>query len=272
MVRCNWFFIGLIILLSGCREQSEPKLELEGHWVVDHGFDDDCQVTASFFGEDMMALSFYSLVDDACQSEFYGIESYTAMTDLNSRKDYFNEEGNLAVDFQFREHTQRLGGNLSFAETAAGLSGTIVSAENGSTGLLNPLLNTPYILTALPEDWFSTLRGAWGEECLYATDGRECEALEFLSETIGRYGRYGQCNANLICNKEYTAAYFLYALRYVEKLSDDQYRLELVIYGPGSDARPAGSPASVLVSPERLEMIGLTAYYPLTRYPVVSAQ
>lgn len=271
MVRCNWFFIGLIILLSGCREQSEPKLELEGHWVVDHGFDDDCQVTASFFAHDMMALSFYSLVDDACQSEFYGIEdNAVSIGFLSSRNDYFNEEGNLAVDLQSIEHSRWLKVGLNFAETAAGLRGVIVSTENDSSGLLNPLLNTQFALTPVADNWYAYARGIWGSGCQSADAANDCEVLEFLSTGTALYRRYKNCNEDLICDAEEDFAAVFFALRDVEKIAEDKYRLDVVVYKSGSSVK--GSPAIIVLAPGSLKFSGLADFHSLTRNPVVSSQ
>src|SRR5690606_13640219 len=127
-----------------------------------------------------------------------------------------------------------------------------------------------YTLTRVPEDWFSYLSGRWSSGCdAIGADGG-CEVLEFQSQTIGKYRQFGRCNERLECGTQELSD-FIYALRNVEKIAEDEYRIDMVIFGPGSGDGPPGGPAKFVLSPGSLELVGEGKFYPLVDLPVVSA-
>ena len=87
-----------MVLLTACEEDTPPQLNLAGHWIVEHGFfENQCQVGATFTDE-LMVLTFYSLLDGACQPELFGIENNALPIQIYEKEDYLNENGTLSAD------------------------------------------------------------------------------------------------------------------------------------------------------------------------------
>lgn len=272
MSNCRWFFsFFLVFLLTACNDEIQPKLDLHGHWIVDHGFQEDCQVTASFHDGQLWALTFYSVEEGACQPERYGIENNALLIETVAKKDYFNDDGDLTAELQVVVVPGwQMEGTLRITETSTGVLGSIVSTRDPA-GLLEPLLKPDYKLRHVSEDWFRSLRGAWGSGCDPVEAGGGCEVFEFSSAMIGRYRQYERCSESLKCSIERSID-FAYAPRNVEKIAEGKYKLELVIFGPGSDDNPPGQPITLILSHDSLEAIGNGIFYPLISLPVVSAQ
>lgn len=250
----KWLFVIVACFLSACGDEVQPSLVLKGHWVVQHGFDNDCQVSVSFYDEEWLLMTFYSFAGDACQPERYGVQNNLLMINFSEKRDYFNEAGALAADMQFSVSDLQLKGTLRFTETVTGLSGMIMSAQNDPENLLRSLLATNYTLTRVSEEWFLHLRGAWGTGCDPVDDEGGCEVLVFSSEMDGQYRQYEQCHAPLMCEVLHDSADLVYALRNAEKLTDDSYVVDLVILGPGSGDRPPGEVVTLVVSQDQLQM------------------
>ncbi len=266
---CRWLLVGMTLLFSACGGKVQPTLELDGHWVVGHGFDDDCRVTASFYDNQMMVLSFYSLVAGACQAERYGIEGDAVMIDITAKKDYFDGDGVLATEVQMFVHDLWLKGTLRLTEAPSGLRAVVVSSEDDATGMLNPLFNKDFNLTAVPTDWFPLLRGRWGVGCDPAKPSGVCEILEFQSDVLGRHRLYEKCNDNFTCDINLSSTDFFYAVRNIEKLADGRYIIDIVVFGPGSGDGPAGETLTLILSDERLEMVGFETLTRLEKLPIV---
>lgn len=265
----RWIFIGVTLLSGACGGKFQPTLELDGHWVVDHGFDDDCKVTVSFYDNQMMALSFYSLAEGACQPERYGIRGDAVLIDIASKKDYVDGDGALATELQILVHDLWLRKTLRLTETASGLRAVIVSSEDNEMELLKPLLNQNFTLAAVPTDWFLQLRGEWDAGCDPVKLSGSCEILEFRSDVIGQHRMYEKCNEELECDIHRHTTDFLYGLRHREVLSDGTYKIDIVIFGPGSGDRPAGQSLSMIVSAESIEMEGFETLTRPKKLPVV---
>jgi hypothetical protein len=269
MSKCRWLFFSFIILLSACKGELQPNLELEGHWIVDHGLDDGCQVGASFT-HNIFALTFYSLKEGACQPEHYGIQEDALLISITSKKDYFNDGGALATELQVLESERFFKATLRLTETASGLTGSIVSVQNDPDDLLKPLLEPTYTLTRVPEDWFSLLRGSWGLGCDPVEASGQCRILEFNSTLIGRYSDYEGCYERLKCERLQQSSEFVIGLRNVKPIAEGKYQLDLVIFGPGSDGNPPGSSGTLLLSKDSLELVGEGRFNRLVNRPVVS--
>jgi hypothetical protein len=269
--RCSWlFWIPVFFLLSACQDEVQPKLDLAGHWIVDHGFHHGCQVGATFEQDRVLILTFFSLQEGACEPERYGIEGGVLSLDIDSKRDYFNDEGSLTAELQVSLHWPRyLSGTLQITETSAGMTGLIVSTSHDPEDLLAPLLERVYGLTRVPRDWFGALQGRWG--CDPTETGGTCEVIEFLTDTLGRFRMYEGCNEHLECDRQTESSEFIYALRNVETLSQGAYRIDLATFGPGSGDGPPARPATLMLTQDYLEM-SESRFYPLMSLPLVTGQ
>lgn len=268
MGTCRWFFIGMALLFSACGGKEQPRLELHGYYRVDHGFDDNCQVTATFYENQGLVLGFYSLVEDACQPEHYGIRGDAVLAEIISKKDYFDDEGALATELQVHVHDLWLTVTLRLTETATGLRAVVMAADDDVMGLLDPLLNADFALAAAPTDWFQLLQGVWGIGCDPIGTG-SCEVLEFRSDIMGETRIYRNCNSDLECRDADFPNKFLYVVRNVEKLTDDRYKIDIATFGARSDDSPEAISATLIVSSDSLELVGFGTYTRLAKTPVV---
>ena len=271
MSTCRWLFIGITLLLSACGGKLQPHLELHGYWRVDHGFDDNCQVTATFHDNQVMVLGFYDLVEGACQLEHYGIEGTATMFDITSKKDYFDNEGALATELQVQGfiHRQTVKGVMRLTETVTGMRAVMTAVDGDANGLLGPLHNTDLTLTAAPTDWLQSLQGPWGAGC-DPVGSDLCEVLEFRSYLLRVTTTYRDCDSALECSSASIPNYFVYVIRNFEKLDDDRYRVDIVVLGPGSDANPNGITSTIILSDENLEFVEYEGKYTrLKKLPVV---
>jgi hypothetical protein len=268
MSTCRWFLMGMTLLLGACGGKLQPNLELHGYWRVEHGFDANCQVTATFYENQILILSFYSLTDGACQPEHYGIRGDAVALDITSKKDYFDGEGALATELQVRIHDIWLKATLRLTETATGLRAVMVAAENDAMGLLDPLLNADFSLAAAATHWFQPLRGMWGIGCDPAGPGT-CQVLEFRSEMIGETRVYRNCSAELECTGGDFPNEFFYVVRNIETLTEGKYKIDIATFGARSDDTPEALSATLIVSSDQLELAGYETYARLTKSPVV---
>lgn len=268
MSTCRWLFIGITLLLSACGGKLQPHLELHGYWRVDHGFDDNCQVTATFYKDVTLVLSFHSLVGDACQPEHYGIRGNAVILNITSKKDYFDSQGALATELQVLIHDIWLTGTLRLTETATGLRAVMVAADDDAMGLLVPMLNKDFTLTAEPTDWFQLLRGAWGKNCDPVVPS-SCPVLEFSSDIHGATTVYRNCNQELECLSADFSDVFVYVVSNVEKLGDDKYKIDIATFGARSDDSPEAYSATLILSGDVLDTGEYETYTRLTKLPVV---
>lgn len=264
----RWLFVSMTLLLSACGGKLQPNLELHGYWRVDHGFDDNCQVTATFYNNQALVLSFYDLVDGACQPEHYGIRGDAVAIDIESKKDYFDSEGALATELQVRIHDIWLNGTLRLTETATGLRAVTVAADDDAMGLLDPLLNTDFILAPAPTNWHQSLRGLWGMGC-DAVGPSSCQVLEFISDMRGETREYRNCNQELECLSAGFPNDFVYVVGNAEKLSEDEYKIDIATFGARSDDSPEALSATLILSGDNLKLGNYATYTRLKKLPVV---
>lgn len=176
------------LLLTACKVEPTPSLDLEGHWIVDHGIlENQCQVGATFTDE-VMILTFHSTIEGACQPELYDIENAALPIKIDQRSDYRDKEGNPVVNLAVSITQREVEGEILLRETEDRLEGGI-SFANDPKGLLEPLVGLPYKLTPLADDWFAGLKGMWGGFCEEPTDQSSaaeaeiCVAIEFTDKT-----------------------------------------------------------------------------------------
>ena len=194
MNHTKWCLLSALIFLSACNDDSQsPNLDLTGHWNVDHGIYDLCQVNATFT-EELLVLTFYSLEEGACQPEQYGIRNSALTIRIDDKQDYFEEDGTLATTLQVSVPEHRAMGTLTLRENEKGLTGDIVAASDPNN-LLEPLLEPLYQLTPLSDHWLPLALGRWGAPCeqwgVPGTPPGQCELLEVNSATSGRIMAYG---------------------------------------------------------------------------------
>lgn len=268
MSTCRWLFVSMTLLLSACGGKLQPNLELRGYWRVDHGFDEHCQVTAIFFSNRTLILSFYSLVEGACQQEHYGIRGDAVILDITSKKDYFDGEGALATELQVRIHDLWLTGTLRLTETATGLRAVMVAADDDVMGLLDPLLNTDFTLAAAPTDWYRSLQGLWGIGC-DPVGPSSCQVLEFASDLHGKTREYRNCNQELECLSASFPNDFVYVVGNAEKLTEDEYKIDIATFGARSDDSPEALSATLILSGDNLKLGNYATYTRLKKLPVV---
>lgn len=190
----RWLVLTLISLLTACGEDTkQPVLDISGHWNIDHGFLDSCQVNVTFTDEQML-LSFYSLEEGACHPEAYGIDNNVLPVRIDSKQDSFAEDGTLTTTLQVSAPDYRAEGTILLWQTEQGLAGSITSASDPFK-LLEPLLEPTYELSYLPDQWVSKVLGNWSvpcEEVMLNHVGTElCEVIEFTSATSGKIKSFG---------------------------------------------------------------------------------
>lgn len=190
----RWLVPTLLSLLTACGDDTkEPVLDISGHWNIDHGFYDSCQVNVTFTDEQML-LSFYSLEEGACDPEAYGIDNNVLPVRIDSKQDSFAEDGALTTTLQVSAPDYRAEGTILLWQTEQGLAGSITSASD-PFNLLEPLLEPTYELSYLPGQWVSKVLGKWSvpcEEVMLNHVGTElCEVIEFTSATSGKIKSFG---------------------------------------------------------------------------------
>jgi hypothetical protein len=264
MKNSRWLFLSFIILLTACKnEDVPPYLNISGHWIVDHSFYDDCQVSATFT-EELLVLSFYSLSDGACEPELYGIQNNALAIQIDNKEDYFNDEGALATELQVSVPERQVLGTLVLTQTNSGLEGSIVSASDPD-GLLEPLLEPTYKLSPLSEDWVPLVLGTWATGCdqigFFGNAEDICELFRFTDAVSGQIKSYhggtssssdpntGMGPGNEIINSSWHEATF--ALRHLTAVNSDQFELDMVIFAPGEIA-PESLPFILMVSEGRI--------------------
>lgn len=194
MSRTKCYLLSVLIFLGACNDDTRsPKLDLTGHWNVDHGISDPCQVNASFT-EELLVLTFYSLEEGACQPEQYGIRNNALTIRIDDKQDYFEEDGTLATTLQVSVPEHQAMGTLTLRDTEQGLTGDIVAASDPNN-LLEPLLEPLYQLTPLSDHWLPLALGRWGAPCeqwgFPDAPIDQCELIEINSATSGRIKSYG---------------------------------------------------------------------------------
>lgn len=190
----KWSGLLLLMLLAACKDDTpQPELAITGHWNIDHGFYEPCQVNASFTTE-MLILTFYSHEEDACLPELYGIDNNALTIRIHDKQDYVEGDGTLATTLQVSVPEHQAVGTLSLKESESGLIGDIVTASD-PYGFLEPLLEPLYSLTPVTDHWLPLALGSWGAACdeLEFPDPPEgvCEVIEFTSATTGSITSYG---------------------------------------------------------------------------------
>lgn len=231
------FFLALLALLSACNQDQETEtaeLDLRGHWTIDHGFYEACQVNATFT-DTQLILTFYSHEEDACLPEFYGIEDDALAIRIDDKQDYFEEDGTLATTLQVSAPDYHTVGTLSLKKTQSGLIGDIVAA-NDPHNLLEPLLDPLYPMTPLSEDWLQLASGSWGVSCdelgFYYHAGDMCEVFEFTSSTQGAMTSYGGVSTSDSGGEEELQSEreeVTFAVRNIEAFANGTYQLHLVM-------------------------------------------
>lgn len=193
----RWLVLPLLAALSACgSDTQEPVLDINGHWNIDHGFYDPCQVNVTFTDEQML-LSFYSLEEGACQPEAYGIDNNVLAVRIDSKQDSFAEDGALKTTLQVSAPDYRAEGTIVLWQTGQGLAGSLTSASD-PFGLLEPLLEPVYDLAPLSDRWVSRVLGKWSVRCdemmLNHVGTELCEAIEFTSDVAGNIKSHGGSN------------------------------------------------------------------------------
>lgn len=235
----RWFLLTLLVLLTACNDESQtPELDIAGHWNIDHGLYDSCQINATFT-EQLLVLTFFSLEEGACQPERYGIQNNALVIRIDDKQDYFEEDGTLATTLQVSVPEHQAVGTLSLRETDEGLAGDIVTASDPNN-LLEPLLEPLYKLTPISDHWLPLALGRWGVSCDQwgfpdTPAGQQCELIEINSATSGRIKSYGG-TSSIGPNGEVREIQsewheVTFALRDLVARSDDTYELELVMLG-----------------------------------------
>lgn len=243
----RWLVLTLIAALSACKGESKPpELDINGHWNIDHGFYDPCQVNATFTDEHLI-LSFYSLEEGACQPEVYGIENNALTILIHSKQDAFADDGALTTTLEVSVPERFVAGTISLRQTAQGLTGSLTSTTD-SRGLLEPLLEPLYQLSPLPDQWLPYVLGRWSARCeemgLSHVDTELCEAIEFTSATTGKIKGYGGASSGsgapppTEVNSVWENVTF--ALRHIVHTGEGEYELEMVMIGPGKLSTPFG--------------------------------
>lgn len=251
------FFLTLLVLLTACNDETkQPELEITGHWNIDHGFYDACQVNATFTDQ-QLTLTFFSLEEGACQPELYGIQNNALAIRIDSKQDYFDEDGTLATTLQVSVPEYQAMGTLTLRETEQGLTGDMVSASDPNN-FLEPLLEPLYQLTPLPDHWLPFALGRWGASCdqlgFLEQVGDNCELIEFADATSGRIKAYGGGGTSgpdgEVHERDSFWADATFALRYLVVGSGNTYELNMVMFG--NFAAGEGVPAILTLSDDEM--------------------
>lgn len=234
-----WPVTAGLILLTACGEENQkPNLDISGQWHVNHSFDEQCEVNAGF-SESLMILSFYSLVPGACQPELYGVVNNALPIQIDSKSDFFAEDGSLSTTLAVSAPEYGGAGVLALQATSQGLMASITSATDPNDAL-QPLLQQNYSLTRVSAEKLDFLLGVWGAPCeelnVDATPGEFCEFLEF---TESGYGRMRLFRGASIDPDGYAPVswdqweIFNYALRHFEHEKGEVVLLDLIIISSG---------------------------------------
>lgn len=229
------FVVGVFGILAGCGDELAPKLDLDGHWHVDHGVPGNgCQVSATI-SDELLALSLISTIDDACLPEFDGMGSQILPIQIDGREDDFNDSGAVSAELRLSSHQRQISGEITLTETVAGLSG-IITAVNDPSGRLPPIEQPTYHLSRMSEDWLPLAKGAWATQCnqlVYLEDvspDELCEIFQVIDATkalISVHRGTTAGSAENTVNSSWETATLV--VRNVEKTGDFEYTLDLVI-------------------------------------------
>jgi hypothetical protein len=236
MNNSKWLLLTFMIFITACKnEDIQPHLDINGHWLVDHGLYDDCQVSATFT-EKLLLVSVYSLEDGACRPELYGIENNALAIQIDNKEDYFNDAGVLTTELQVSVPSRQAFGTLVLTQTSSGLEGSIVAASD-PRGLLEPLLEPTYLLSRVSENWVPFALGTWGTKCNPAGADFLCLGLQFKDAVSGQlsfyaHGPTGNTDAGAeledsILN-DWTEATF--AIRHLTSRQGVQFEMHMVIF------------------------------------------
>lgn len=230
----------LSAVLTACgNDTQEPVLNINGHWNIDHGFYDSCQVNVTFTDEQML-LNFYSLEEGACDPEAYGIDNNVLPVRIDSKQDAFAEDGSLTTTLQVSAPDYRAEGTILLWQTEQGLAGSLTSAKD-PFGLLEPLLEPVYELAPLPDQWVSQVLGKWSVRCedmmLNHVGTELCEAMEFTNTTSGKIKSYGGGTSMSSSSSSGGAAHGVdshwedvtFALRHFVQTGDGAFELEMTM-------------------------------------------
>jgi hypothetical protein len=136
----------ICLTIVACKGEPKPELDIDGHWIVDHGFYEDCQVIASFT-DATFTLTFQSLSENACQPELFGVQGDSVSLQIDSRDDFFNGEGALTAELVVSSAAYSAGGTMQLSESGTGLTGIIIDAYDPADDL-QLLIDRPYGLLA----------------------------------------------------------------------------------------------------------------------------
>lgn len=252
-----WPFLASLLLLPACKDDTQqPELDISGNWNVDHGFYDSCQVNATFTDE-LLVLTFFSLEEDACQPELYGIQNNALAIRIDDKQDYLEDDGTLVTTLQVSVPEYQAVGTLTLWESASGLTGDIVAASDPNN-FLEPLLDPLYHLTPLSDHWLPLALGRWGASCeqlgFLEQTADNCELIEFTDTTSGRIKAYGGTGTSGPDGEVHERDSFwvdtTFALRHLVVGSGNTYELNIVMFG--DFAEEEGVPAILTLSDDEM--------------------
>ncbi len=234
MKKINITMIGILFLLTACGEESPPELDVTGHWIVEHGFyDDQCQVGATFT-DDMLVLTFFSRLENACQPQLFGIEGSALPIQIYAQNSYFDQTGVLSTDLALAIPERGVAGEATLSEADYGLTGMLTDAS-GPDDLFALLLQPTYKLRRDSGAWLPSIDGKWGAICNQiegAPDTDElCELIDFSDADNGRVEIYVRSGSSSDQPGQPNGmwAEAIFALRHVTATDTGEYTLDFVI-------------------------------------------
>lgn len=232
MKKLNGLLILLVVYIGGCTEET-PKLDIEGVWVLDYGFESDCEVKVSF-SEQYLTMIFNDLSEGACWTDGMPIDNGVWPWEIEARVDGETEEGFRSVELEVYDATSMISATVMLVESETGLIGFVPDFNDPFAvvpQLLTPEeINSQFPLTADDDSYLPGLLGHWWAPCSGEEGGSEedvCADIEFASATQGTTYVGGGCSSDGECTGEYED--FTYVVKSVIETSDNVFSIDAVI-------------------------------------------
>ena len=127
MIILRFLFVALLIALVGCYGDKEPKLNIEGDWIVHHGlYEERCRISATITDK-WVNISYETVEegDGACEPETFGIEEDVLSFAIDSRSDFLDDDGAMAVTLELSYDAMDAEADVTLTESVEGMTAEV---------------------------------------------------------------------------------------------------------------------------------------------------